>query len=243
MPKKPSQLQNTVSGRRNAADIKTTGMPNQVFTKPVNGLEQIFVRGIPSWKRGMDIIGAIVGLIIFSPVMLAVAVAIKLTSKGPVIFKQKRAGLGGKTFTFYKFRSMVIDAEDKKKQLMKFNWRTGPVFKVTNDPRITTVGKFIRKSSLDELPQFYNVLRGDMSLVGPRPLPIKENGECELWHKARLEVKPGITCLWQISARHESDFDIWARLDIEYVRKQSLLLDLKILLLTLPAVISRKGAH
>lgn len=218
-------------------------MPGQSFTKPVNGLEQIFVRRIPLWKRGMDILGAIVGLVVFSPVMLAVTIAIKLTSKGPVIFKQKRAGLGGKPFTFYKFRSMVIDAEDKKKQLMKFNFRTGPVFKMNNDPRITTVGKFIRKSSLDELPQFYNVLRGDMSLVGPRPPTLDEVPQYDSWQNRRLEVKPGITCIWQISARHDSDFDNWVRLDIEYVKKKSLLLDIKILLLTMPAVLSRKGAH
>ena len=243
MPKKPSQLQKTASGNSGTIGIQKPGIPGQPFTKPVNGLEQIFVHRIPFWKRAMDIVGAIVGMIIFSPVMLAVAVAIKLTSKGPVIFKQKRAGLGGKPFIFYKFRSMVIDAEEKKKQLMKFNFRTGPVFKMNNDPRVTYVGKFIRKFSFDELPQFYNVLKGNMSLVGPRPLPVKENSNCQQWQNRRLEVKPGITCLWQISARHESDFDNWVRLDIKYVKKKSLLLDLKILFLTLPAVISRKGTH
>ena len=243
MPQKLSQLQKTDSKSGSAVTIQTTEMPDRAFTKTVNGLEQIFVRRIPFWKRAMDIVGAIVGLIIFSPLMLTVAIAIKLTSKGPVIFKQKRAGLGGKPFTFYKFRSMVLDAENKKKGLMKFNFRTGPVFKMTDDPRITSVGKFIRKWSFDELPQFYNVLKGDMSLVGPRPPTLDEVPQYDNWQNRRLEVKPGITCLWQISARHKSDFDNWVRLDIEYVRKQSLLLDLKILILTLPAVLSRKGAH
>ena len=130
---------------------------------------------IPFWKRPIDIIVAIIGLILFSPVMLVIAFAIKCTSKGPVIFTQKRAGLGGKPFDFYKFRSTDMDAESRKKDLMAFNERTGPVFKMTNDPRITLVGKFIRKSSLDELPQFFNVLKGDMCLVGPRPLPVDED--------------------------------------------------------------------
>jgi len=243
MPKKLSQLQKTTYRNGSAITIQTTGMPNQAFSKPVNGLEQIFIRRIPFYKRVMDIVGAVVGLTVFSPLMLAVTIAIKLTSKGPVIFKQKRAGLGGKPFTFYKFRSMVLDAEDKKKQLMKFNFRTGPVFKMNKDPRITTVGKFIRKWSFDELPQFYNVLKGDMSLVGPRPPTLDEVPQYDNWQNRRLEVKPGITCLWQISARHKSSFEDWVRLDIEYVRNQSLLLDFKILILTLPAVLSRKGAH
>ncbi len=233
----------TINRSRNAAAIQTNDIQGQALSKTVNGLEQIFVRRIPIWKRAMDIVGALVGLTVFSPLMLAVAIAIKLTSKGPVIFKQKRAGLGGKPFTFYKFRSMVIDAEEKKKQLMQFNFRTGPVFKMNDDPRVIPVGKFIRKWSFDELPQFYNVLKGDMSLVGPRPPTLDEVPQYDNWQKRRLEVKPGITCLWQINARHESDFDNWVRLDIEYVKKKSLLLDIKILLLTLPAVLSRKGAH
>ncbi len=228
-------------------DISHPGEPATTRTqsgeRPVEGLEQLFIRGIPAWKRAMDIVGALTGIILFSPIMLAVTIAIKLTSKGPILFKQQRAGLGEKPFTFYKFRSMVNDAEAQKEELIKFNFRTGPAFKMKNDPRVTPVGRFIRKWSLDELPQFFNVLKGEMSLVGPRPLPVKENGECDQWHWIRLEVKPGITCLWQISARHGSDFNDWVRLDVEYVRKLSLMLDLKILLITLPAVVSRKGAY
>lgn len=215
----------------------------QAYEKTNGEIEQFMVRQIPIWKRSMDIVGAIVGLVIFSPIMLAIAIVIKLTSKGPVIFKQERAGLGGKSFNFYKFRSMVVDAEAKKKELMEFNERTGPVFKMTDDPRVIPAGKFIRKWSLDELPQFYNVLKGDMSLVGPRPPTLDEVAQYYGWQDMRLEIKPGITCLWQISARHKSNFEDWVRLDIEYARKQSLLLDLKILLLTAPAVLSRRGAR
>jgi len=209
---------------------------------PTFGLETYFVQRMPSWKRVSDIIGAIIGLIIFSPIILIIAIGIKITSEGPVIFKQKRAGLGGRPFTFYKFRSMVVDAEAKKKNLMEFNERTGPVFKMKEDPRVIPIGKIIRKCSLDELPQFYNVLKGDMSLVGPRPPTLDEVSKYEGWQNERLEIKPGITCLWQVFARHKSNFDEWVRLDIKYAQTCCKLLDLKILLLTFPAVLFRKGA-
>jgi lipopolysaccharide/colanic/teichoic acid biosynthesis glycosyltransferase len=137
---------------------------------------------------------------------------------------------------------MVVDAERHKRELARFNERTGPVFKMTNDPRVTPIGKFIRKWSLDELPQFFNVLKGDMSLVGPRPPTLDEVEEYEIWQGRRLEVKPGITCLWQVTARQDRDFERWVRLDIEYERRQSFLFDLKILFMTPFAVISRKGA-
>ena len=243
MLQKLFKLPKIATGNCNAIAIQTTEIPSRAFNRPVQELEQIFVRRIPTCKRGMDIVGAIVGLVLFAPVILAVVIAIKLTSKGPIIFKQKRAGLGGKPFIFYKFRSMFLDAEDRKKELMKFNERTGPVFKMTEDPRVTPVGKFIRKWSLDELPQFYNVLKGDMSLVGPRPPTLDEVPQYDNWQNRRLEVKPGITCIWQISARHKSSFEEWVRLDIKYVQRQSFLLDLKILFLTLPAMLSRKGAR
>ena len=206
-------------------------------------LEPLFLRPLPIWKRAVDIVGATVALIVFSPIMVAVAIAIKLTSKGPVTFKQQRAGLGGSPFMFYKFRSMVIDAEARKKNLLKYNERTGVAFKMTDDPRVTRVGDFIRKWSMDELPQLFNVLKGDLSLVGPRPLPLEEASQHNQWQDRRLYVMPGITCLWQVYARHDKCFDRWARLDIEYITKQSPLLDVKILLKTLPAVLSRKGAY
>lgn len=209
------------------------------LTKP---LKEFFYRPLPSWKRAMDIVGAIAALIVLSPVMVTVTILIKLTSRGPILFKQQRAGFGGKAFTFYKFRSMVIDAEARKKDLLKYNERTGPAFKMSDDPRVTRLGKFIRKWSLDELPQLFNVLKGDLSLVGPRPLPIEEALQHNQWQDRRLSVTPGITCLWQVYARHDNSFDRWVRLDIRYILKQSPLLDLKILLMTLPAVLLHKGA-
>lgn len=194
-------------------------------------------------KRAVDIAGAALGLVIISPIMLIVAITIKIESKGPIIFKQQRCGIGGKPFTFYKFRSMVNDAEDKKIHLWELNEREGPVFKIANDPRLTSIGKFIRRWSIDEVPQLFNVLIGDMSLVGPRPPTLDEVPGYDNWQNRRLDVKPGITCIWQVYARHNKCFDTWVRMDIEYARRLSLLFDLKILLKTLPAVLSGKGAH
>ena len=191
----------------------------------------------------MDVVGASVALVVFAPLMLIIAVAIKLTSAGPVLFLQERGGLRGKPFLLCKFRSMTADAEARKQELAPFNERTGPAFKMKDDPRVTPVGRLLRRASLDELPQFFNVLKGDMSLVGPRPLPIEEDQGYEQWHWRRLEAKPGITCLWQVFSRDDHDFDNWVRLDIQYIENMSFWLDVKLLLLTLPAVLSRKGAH
>ena len=209
-------------------------------TRPMNTL---FARPFPRWKRLLDIAGALVGILFFGPLMIAIALAIKLTSPGPALFRQQRGGLGGKPFTVYKFRTMCVDAEAKKAALLRFTERQGPAFKMKHDPRITPIGRILRKTSLDELPQFFNVLKGDMSLVGPRPLPVEENRQCEQWHHARLDVKPGITCIWQITSRDESCFDRWVRLDMQYIRALSFWTDLKLLLMTVPAVLLRKGAH
>jgi exopolysaccharide biosynthesis polyprenyl glycosylphosphotransferase len=201
-----------------------------------------------SWKilvkQLIDFIGALVFLILFSWLFALIAIAIKFTSPGPIFFKQQRSGLNGKPFTIFKFRTMVTNAEQFKHELAAMNEMSGPVFKVTNDPRVTSFGKFLRKFSLDELPQLFNVLRGEMSLVGPRPLPVDEVKRFEnLAHRRRLSVKPGITCLWQISGRNEiSDFREWVRLDLEYIDNWSLWLDAKILLLTIPAVLRGVGA-
>lgn len=202
----------------------------------------LFAKPFPMWKRVLDLFGASTVLIAASPVMLAVAIAIKVTSRGPILFAQKRGGLGGKPFNLYKFRSMSVDAEARKAELMKFNERSGPVFKMTHDPRVTAIGRFIRKTSLDELPQLFNVLKGDMSLVGPRPLPKSEEKGYDHWHWRRLDVKPGLTCIWQVTCRHDKDFDRWVRLDLEYIEKHSLLLDLKLLFQTIPAVLAQRGA-
>ena len=197
-------------------------------------------------KQLMDFFGAflLLLLLIVIPVIPLIALAIKLTSPGPVFFRQQRSGMSGAPFTLYKFRTMNTNAEQFKHELEAMNEMTGPVFKVTNDPRVTPIGKFLRKFSLDELPQLFNVLRTEMSLVGPRPLPVDEVRRFEnLAHRRRLSVKPGLTCLWQISGRNQiSDFKEWVRLDLEYIDNWSLWLDLKILLLTLPAVLRGTGA-
>ena len=167
---------------------------------------------------------------------------IKLESKGEVIFKQKRVGLNGKEFYMYKFRSMVINAEELKEQLESQNEMSGPMFKIKDDPRITKVGKFIRKTSIDELPQLINVIKGDMSLVGPRPSLPKEVEKFEQWMMERLEVKPGLTCIWQISGRNNIDFEDWMKLDIKYVRERSFKLDMKLILKTVLVLLGDKNA-
>lgn len=208
----------------------------------------IMARETPVWKRGMDMLGAAFGLIVFAPVMLLTAALIKLTSRGPVIFRQLRAGLRGRPFVMYKFRSMYVWAEERKKALLPFNEQTGPVFKMKKDPRVTLVGRMIRRLSIDELPQLWNVLKGDMSLVGPRPLPCEEIpcGKNICRHEprlCRLSVTPGLTCYWQVSGRSDIGFAEWLRMDMRYVAERSFLTDLKILLLTVPAVLSLRGAQ
>ena len=180
------------------------------------------------------------------PVLLIIgisAIAIRLTSPGPVFFKQERCGLNGRLFTMYKLRSMVDNAEQARFELEALNEMDGPVFKLSRDPRRTAVGKFLRKFSIDEFPQFYNVLRGDMSLVGPRPPLPQEVARYERWQRRRLSMKPGITCLWQISGRNEVSFQDWMKLDLTYIDNWSLLLDLKILLKTVPVVLLGRGAR
>ncbi len=194
-------------------------------------------------KRLIDIAGATLGLLIFGPlVMLPVAIILKLTSPGPILFRQKRSGLHGRLFTMYKFRSMVTNAEMLKAELEAYNEMSGPVFKMQDDPRITPFGRFLRRSSLDELPQFWNVLMGDMSLVGPRPPIPSEVQQYDPWHRRRLSMKPGLTCIWQISGRNRIAFDQWMKLDLQYIDNWSLWLDLKILARTLPVVLTGFGA-
>lgn len=194
-------------------------------------------------KRTVDIIVSSIMLVILSPFMLIIGLVVKLTSKGPVIYRQVRCGLYGRKFVLYKIRSMRVGAEDALWEIRHLNEMDGPVFKMRNDPRVTPVGRFLRKSSIDEWPQFWNVLKGDMSLVGPRaPLP-DEVKEYTRWQRRRLSVKPGITCLWQISGRNEIDFHEWMKLDLHYIDNWSLLLDFKILLRTFPVVLFGKGAR
>ncbi|MFZ5478973.1 MAG: sugar transferase [Myxococcota bacterium] len=194
-------------------------------------------------KRAVDVLGATFALAIMAPVLALIALAIKLEDGGPVFFVQERSGLFGRKFPMFKFRSMVPDAEARKAALEAMNEMSGPVFKMARDPRITRVGALLRKTSLDEWPQFWNVLRGDMSLVGPRPPIPAEVARYERWQMRRLSMKPGITCIWQVSGRNHVDFDTWMKLDLEYIDNWSLFLDLKLLLRTVPAVLSGSGAR
>ncbi len=194
-------------------------------------------------KRLLDIVISAVSLILLSPLMLVTAFLIKVTSKGPVLFKQTRCGLKGRKFTLYKFRSMVMDAENMKDSLQEVNEMDGPVFKMKRDPRITAVGAFIRKTSIDEYPQLINVLKGDMSIVGPRPPIVNEVENYEIWQRRRLSLKPGITCIWQVSGRNKLTFDQWMKMDMEYIDNWSLLLDIKIMLKTFFVVLAGYGAE
>ncbi len=196
-------------------------------------------------KQIMDFLGALALLVLASPVMLAAAAAIKMTSRGPALFRQERAGLNGKPFIMYKFRSMVTNAEQLKQELERLNEMSGPVFKVTDDPRVTAVGRVLRKFSIDESPQLFNVLRFEMSLVGPRPLPVDEVKRFDdVSHRRRLSVRPGLTCTWQVSGRNDvKDFNDWVRMDLEYIDNWSLWLDIKILWRTIWVVLLGKGAR
>lgn len=193
-------------------------------------------------KRGIDIIGAGSGLLLLSPVIVIVACAVKFTSKGPIFFSQKRVGKNGQLFDMYKFRSMVVNAEELKEKLAHQNEMSGPMFKMKDDPRVTKVGKFIRKTSLDELPQLWNVLKGDMSLVGPRPSLPKEVKQFEKWMYKRLTVKPGLTCYWQVSGRNNIDFEDWMKLDISYVEDRNLWIDIKLIFKTVLVLFGDKNA-
>ncbi|HEX8153013.1 MAG TPA: sugar transferase, partial [Thermoanaerobaculia bacterium] len=214
------------------------GVPFLTFTTTPSNETQL------AFKRLLDVGIAVLLLALTFPVILLAALAIKLSSPGSVVFKQKRIGLNGRMFTLYKFRTMIADAHDRREEFAHLNEMNGPAFKAKNDPRVTPVGRWLRKFSLDELPQLWNVLKGDMSLVGPRP-PIPEEVESyHRWHRRRLSMKPGLTCLWQISGRNDiADFDRWMQLDLQYIDNWSPSLDLKILLRTIPAVLSGKGAH
>jgi len=194
-------------------------------------------------KRVIDVTGATVALLIMAVPMALVALAIKLESRGPVLFFQYRVGEHGLPFRFCKFRSMVVNAEAARHDLEAVNEASGPIFKIRQDPRMTRVGRITRRASIDELPQLFHVLSGKMSLVGPRPPLPEEVENYEPWQRERLAVRPGLTCIWQISGRSDIPFERWVELDIEYVRRRCLLLDLKILLLTLPAVLSGRGAY
>ena len=209
----------------------------------VHAVESLLLKPLPWWKRALDILGAATGMVVLAPLMAAAALAVKATSAGPTIFTQNRAGLGGKPFKIYKFRTMCEGAEEQQAELQKFSEQDGPAFKLKDDPRVTSIGKFLRKSSIDELPQLLNVLKGDMTLVGPRPLPITESAACEGWHRRRLDVTPGLTCIWQVKGRSQVSLSEWVRMDVAYIRRRTLLNDIRIILQTIPAVLFRRGAR
>jgi lipopolysaccharide/colanic/teichoic acid biosynthesis glycosyltransferase len=191
----------------------------------------------------MDVGGALVGLALTAPVLLVAALLIKLTSPGPVLFRQRRAGLGGKPFTIYKLRTMFVNADQMKASLRSLSERDGPAFKMKNDLRITRVGRYLRRTCIDELPQFWNVLKGDMSLVGPRPLPCDEAAACCGWQRRRLEVTPGLTCIWQVSGGMQVPFLEWMRMDIRYIRGRRPWLDFVLLIRTAIAVLTQRASH
>ncbi len=221
----------------------------QTRTEELDGRPFIthYTAGLDGWpgiiKRGIDIFVSLTLLAGLAPILLLAALLIRVTSKGPVLFVQKRLGFNKRRFNVYKFRTMVVDAEKRMGEVEHLNEISGPVFKIKNDPRITWLGGFLRKTSIDELPQLLNVLKGDMSLVGPRPLPVRDyEGFNKDWQRRRFSVRPGITCLWQINGRSSIPFEQWMELDLQYIDKWSLWLDLEILVRTIPAVLKGSGA-
>lgn len=194
-------------------------------------------------KRALDICASLAGLVVLSPLFLVVALLIYREDRGKVFFSQERNGRNNRVFRMYKFRSMVANAPALRQELGKYNELDGPAFKMKDDPRITRIGGFLRRTSLDELPQLVNVLKGEMSLVGPRPLPTYETAQCNAYQMQRLLVKPGITCYWQISGRSDISFEQWIEMDLRYIRQASFWTDIRILLLTVKAVVTGKGAY
>jgi exopolysaccharide biosynthesis polyprenyl glycosylphosphotransferase len=224
------------NGTLEIANVTGFNMPMLGLTRTPTSESRLVV------KRLIDMLGAAVGIALLSPLLLLTAIAVKLDDPGPVLFKQVRSGRNGRKFPMLKFRSMCVDAEARKQELMHLNEMDGPVFKIKRDPRITRIGRIIRKTSIDELPQLFNVLVGHMSLVGPRPPLPAEVATYEPWQRRRLSVRPGITGLWQVSGRNQVNFEEWMQLDLKYIDTWSLWLDLKILFRTVPVVLLHKGA-
>ncbi|NNJ24654.1 hypothetical protein LzC2_07130 [Planctomycetes bacterium LzC2] len=224
-----------------SSDGMPDGSPDGSVGSPrILPLETLLVRPIPAWKRATDLVGSSFGLLALSPLLLAIALAVKLTSPGPVLFSQWRTGLGGRPFRLYKFRSMAVDAEDRLTELRERNEQDGPAFKMTRDPRTTRPGRLMRRTGLDELPQLWNVLRGEMSLVGPRPLPVDESDACQPWQRRRLTVTPGLTCGWQIQMKRTTiPFAEWVRMDLRYADCRNPRRDLALIARTVAVVLGR----
>ncbi|MEZ6018304.1 MAG: sugar transferase [Planctomycetota bacterium] len=223
--------------------LRLAELRRDAASRPVQDLYPLFLEELPLWRRVIDICVATLLLMLLLPFFCVVALCVKLDSPGPVLFVQWRAGRGGRPFRFYKFRSMYIDAEQRKGELTEQNEQVGPIFKIRQDPRITRIGRWIRKASIDEMPQLWNVLIGDMTLVGPRPPTLDEVAAYEAWQRERLDITGGLTCIWQVSGRSEIGFEEWVRMDLEYKRHRSPLFDVKLLWRTIGAVFTGRGAY
>lgn len=211
-------------------------------SREVRRMESLFMISLPPWKRGLDILGASLGLVVLSPLLACIAIAVRLTSPGPVFFRQFRRGQGGRAFVLYKFRSMVDGAEGLQQGLRHRNEQDGPAFKIKADPRITPLGKMLRRTGLDEFPQLWNVLKGDMTLVGPRPLPCHESDASEVWQQRRLDAKPGLTCIWQSRGHEHVSFADWMRMDMRYLKEQRFSLDATLIAKTALMVLKCKAS-
>ena len=242
-PELPSASDATGVAARAMEPLPSGALPSRNPLAAPQDLTPFFLKPLPGWKRLMDIAGSSVMMVLLSPLFAIVALLVRTTSRGPIIFRQQRAGMGGKPFTFFKFRTMFDGADAQKEALRAKNEVSGPVFKMKHDPRITPLGRILRRTSLDELPQLFNVLKGDMSLVGPRPPTLDEVPKYASWHRQRLDLIGGITGLWQVSGRTEVPFEEWMRMDIRYSRGRSLKLDFAILFKTMWAVVSGRGAQ
>jgi lipopolysaccharide/colanic/teichoic acid biosynthesis glycosyltransferase len=253
-PGEPAFRESATEGRevRSSRTPATTGnrrsvrssssVANDEESQESSGRDRFLVT-MPRGKRIFDIVGATITLVLASPIMVAAAIAVRLSSPGPILFVQRRSGHGGRAFAMYKFRTMHVDAEAMKASLRHLSEQDGPAFKMRNDPRVSRLGRLLRQSSIDELPQLFNVLKGDMSLVGPRPPTLDEVQKYRHWYLRRLDVTPGITCIWQVSGRAQVTFESWMRMDIRYIQGYSVWQDVALLTATVPAILFRRGAH
>lgn len=236
-----ARLATRIGTVREAGVAQTTAQASSLATVSPAGPLTLFSSPTPIWKSAMDVICSGLGLLLLGPLFLVVAVCIRLDSRGPVFYRQKREGKDGRIFEMLKFRTMRDGAEELRDSLLSANLQDGPAFKVKDDPRVTRVGRYLRKSCIDELPQLLNVLKRDMSLVGPRPLPVSESRASDLWHRQRLTVLPGLTCLWQVAGDRNMKFDRWMRLDLLYIRKRGFWLDLGLIARTAWLAVMHRG--
>ncbi len=250
LPLDEDSFDGDTNGKRKPRE-EVTGSGGSVATRSQQGAKQqntIAVQRLatsirtPFWKRLIDVAGATTGLLMLSPVLLTAFAAVRLTSRGPVLFRQWREGQDGQLFRIYKFRTMRDGADSEKWRYVEDNEQDGPAFKIKNDPRVTTVGKYLRKTCIDELPQLLNVLKGEMSLVGPRPLPVDESLNCAWWHRRRLDVAPGMTCIWQVDGGRDIPFDEWMRMDLEYIRCRGFRTDTRLIAKTFFVTLLHRGS-